>query len=104
MKRKLKNERGETLIEVLASILIGALSVALLFTAVMASGRMDLDTKETDKKYNEVLGKAENRESLDSSITLADPKVTVRNPDVLPTAEIPVDFYGGEGALSYKLP
>ena len=41
MREKLQSTRGETLVEALAAILICALSVALLFSAVMASARMD---------------------------------------------------------------
>lgn len=113
MKRKLKNNRGETLIEVLASILIGALAVALLFTAVMASVNMDRTAQKLDYdinkvKFNEALSKAEGQDDAtdkaDTSIVPAGTKVTVKNPDVAGPAEIEVNFYGGEGALSYALP
>lgn len=114
MKRKLKNNRGETLIEVLASILIGALAVALLFTAVMASISMDRTAKKLDYDvdvYNKALSDAEKHETtingvyIDGTIVVpADTKVTVKNPDVVDPANIEVNFYGGEGALSYALP
>ena len=39
MRKKLRDNRGETLVEVLASILIAALSVALLFSSIMEIGR-----------------------------------------------------------------
>ena len=48
MSEKLRNSRGETLVEVLASVLICALSVMLLFGAVMASGRIDLQAQAAD--------------------------------------------------------
>lgn len=107
MKRKLKSTQGETLVEVLASILIGALSVALLFTAVMASARMDKTAKETDSKYKDVLVKAEGRTAVtDTTIVPSGSKVTVKGKDASgteKTAEITVTFYGGDGALSYAL-
>ena len=37
MKNKLKSQKGETLVELLAAILISALSVALLMSGVAAS-------------------------------------------------------------------
>ena len=45
MMKILRNNWGETLIEVLASILITTLSVALLFTCIMASSKIERDAK-----------------------------------------------------------
>lgn len=59
MKQKLQSAQGETLVEVLASILICALSVALLFGAVMASSRIDQTAQVTDERYYKALTKAE---------------------------------------------
>ena len=42
MKRKWNDAHGETLVEVLASVLICSLSVALLFSMVMASARLSV--------------------------------------------------------------
>lgn len=105
MKRKLKCNRGETLVEVLAAILIGALSVALLFTAVMASARMDKTARETDGKYKDVLAAAEGRTTVFNpfadTVSDDDKKVTVANGSS--EANVSVTFYGGDGALSYAL-
>lgn len=100
MKKKLKEVRGETLIEVLAAILVGALSISMLFGAVMASGTMDKATREKDKTFYESLDKAEARTANPSLDGL---KVTVKNTDSGPEANVSVTFYGGEGALSYAL-
>lgn len=108
MKKKLKEVRGETLVEVLVSILIGALSISMLFGAVMASGTMDKATREKDETFYKNLDKAEAR-TEDPDPTHNPPsglKVKVENTDstiTAVTAEIPVTFYGGEGALSYAL-
>lgn len=106
MRQKLKKTEGETLIEVLASILIGALSVALLFSAVQASTRMDRTAEEMGKAFRIALMAAEEQvEPLTgTAIVLADARVTVihKNPETL-EAELPVAFYGGEGAVSYVL-
>lgn len=103
MKRKLKSNRGETLVEVLASILIGALSVALLFTAVMASVNMDRTAKETDSKYKEVLAAAEGRTAEFDPFAPAATDKTVKVANGSSVANVPVTFYGGDGALSYAL-
>ena len=48
MWRKWNDSRGETLVEVLASVLICFLSVVLVFSMVMASGNMDQRAEAAD--------------------------------------------------------
>lgn len=107
MNRKLKEQRGETLVEVLASILIGSLSVALLFGAVMASANLDRQAQELDETYYEDLAKAERQAAGDASADLpSGTKVTVKNSDPavsIMEADLPVTFYGGKSAVSYAL-
>lgn len=113
MTRKWKDNRGETLVEVLASILIGVLSVALLFSAVMASANIDKKAKKTDEAFNAALNAAEAQEGainpFDSTVpegTAA--KVTVIGEN-LPSyilgspKTVTVNFFGGDGALSYEV-
>ena len=94
MKRKLKNNRGETVVEVLASILIAALSVALLFGAVMASVNMDLSAQETDQKLYAGLNTAQVQKDTSSSGT-----VTISGNSF--SKNVSVNFYGSGGVLSY---
>ena len=108
MREKLNSSRGETLVEVMASILIGALSVALLFTAVTASVRMDRIAKAADEAHGAVLSAAEAQTApvTDTAIVPAGAdKVEVGTsvPGVT-DAEVGVEYYGGMGALSYALP
>ena len=100
MGKKLKDARGETLIETLASILIGALSVALLFAAVMASVHMGRTTKAVDEAFYENFSKAEQQSGSGESVP--NNKITVRNGTI--TEQIPVTFYGGGSVWSYALP
>ena len=65
MREKLQSARGETLVEVLAAILICALSVALLFSAVMASARMDRMAQEAGIRYYQDLTRAERQRGTD---------------------------------------
>ena len=52
MSEKLRNSRGETLVEVLASVLICALSVMLLLGAVSASTSIGLQAQAADEDYS----------------------------------------------------
>lgn len=111
MRQKLKNSRGETLVEVLVSTLICALSVALLFSAVLASRHMDETAQETDAKYYQALTKAErqlkdseDRFSPASAVTVT---VALKDPGAAATAkddfisDTDVTFYGTNQLLSY---
>ncbi len=95
--KKLGDRRGETLVEVLASILIAALSVTLLFGCIMASSNMDREAKGLDQKHYEALTAAETRSGVGTS-----GKVNIQNNKNSVTKDLPVEIYGGGGMYSYK--
>lgn len=103
MARKLHDNRGETLVEMLASILIAALAVALLFTCCMASVEMGRETWEADKNYYEALSKAEEQKAplmTDADGNPLTAVVKVESSSVSETVEI--NLYGGEEMYSYQ--
>jgi len=111
MMKKWKDSRGETLVEVLAAILIASLSVTLVFGAIMASATMDRQAQDVDGKYYDALSKAERQgpgdEFTNPSGTEFQVKVA-KKVDVGAAPEVTlgkgkVTFYGGEGAVSYAL-
>lgn len=109
MRKKRRDERGETLIEAMASILIVTLAVLLLFSAVMASGNINRNARKLDREFYAVLNRAERQsETVTDNSIVPSSKVTVEEtsptPGILYKVEVPVDFYGGEGALSYSYP
>lgn len=63
MLRKLKQQKGETLVETLAALLIATLSVMMLTSAITASARINAGNKEADKKLTEELQAAESYSS-----------------------------------------
>lgn len=95
MAHKLKDSRGETLVELLASILIAALSVAVLFTCCLASTEMGRKTRDADKVYYEALSDAEAR-----TMEIETGKVTVANGST--SQPIDVSIYGGDEMYSYQ--
>lgn len=95
--KKLHNSRGETLVEVLASILIASLSVALLFGCVMASSNMDRDAKKLDKEHYEALTAAEAQSGTGTSGT-----VKIQNPNNGMEKDLGINIYGASGLYSYK--
>lgn len=106
VREKWRDERGETLIEAVASILIMTLSVLLLFSAVIVSVRINGKAKELDQAFYSVWNAAEEQsaEAL-PGIVPAGSTVEVKQISPAPTSaasvKVRVSFYGGEGVLSY---
>lgn len=102
--KKLHDDRGETLIEVLASIVIGSLSIALMFGCIMASSKMDEDAKALDRKYYLALTAADASVVYTEDDTGTDdddtPQVTISNETS--SVSLYITIYGGEGMFSYR--
>ena len=94
--KKLRNNRGESLVEVLASILVGTLSVTLLFGCIMTSSKLDTDARELDKEHYEALSDADAQAAESVGVGT----VTIKNDDKEAAPSIAI--YGGEGMFSYK--
>ena len=94
MRNKLRSRRGESLAEVLASILIATLSVALLFGGVVTSSHIDVDIQEEDKQYYENFSAAERRDVPAEPSTA---KLTITCKDNKNKRELDVNLYGGGG-------
>lgn len=111
---KLQDDRGETLIEVMASILIATLSVALLFTCIMASSRIEDTDLKLGVEHYDALSEADAQFVSTPDPSSTDPVPTVpvvtvtvsrKSPDgssVEASAAPSVEIYGGEGMYSYK--
>ena len=112
MIKILRNDQGETLIEVLASILIATLSVALLFTCVMASSRMEQDAESVDEKHYSALSEADAQitPTPDPSAVppVRDGTVSIERIDSTGSVEATasptpsIEVYGDEGMFSYR--
>lgn len=96
LNKKLRSQRGETLIEVLASILITTLSVALLLGGVAVSASLGRQADMSDQSFYEALTAAEQRQT-----PIANQSVTVTEGGA--SVQIPVQVYGGQGLYSYAL-
>lgn len=97
MKRKVFDKRGEMLIEVLASVLIVSLSIALLFSCVMASYTVDRTAQKVDESYYVALDAAEKQKETTDYPKIGG-NVTINET----SPAISIDVYGGEGVYSYK--
>jgi type II secretory pathway pseudopilin PulG len=97
LRRKLRSNGGETLVELLVSILIGTLAITILMTGVAAAGRMERNAHQADERFYEALSAAEGQTSAAQSAT-----VEVRESGRLPVT-IEVDLYGSDGLYSYCL-
>ena len=105
--KKLKNDRGETLVEVLASVLISALSVTLLFSAVMVSSRIDVNAKAADSGYYANFTNAEIQSgtainTVTVEVKRIDPDTDAVLKSVDPDKAPSINIYGDNGVYSYK--
>lgn len=97
--KKLRDTRGETLVEVLAAILVASLSVTLLFSCVMASSNLDVQAKSVDEDYYQALSAADGQNGTAKNSD----EVTIASEDKEDVSkDITVDIYGGEGLYSYS--
>lgn len=114
MREKLRDSRGETLVEVLASVMICALSITLLFGAVMASGNIDLKAQAADEEYYGALSRAERQDpEEDTANDVSGLSVWVENttppapgeavPPSTPPLTLDCAFYGSKRLLSYAV-
>lgn len=102
---KLRNNKGETLVEVLASIIVASLSVALLFSCIMGSTSMDKSAREADEPYYKSLSAAELRQGTSGETSVAITKTRPAGPEDLaaPEAKEDITIYGEDGVYSYKV-
>lgn len=93
--KKLKSENGESIVEVLAAILIASLSVAFLTASVMTAVNMDRAAEAADAGYYESITAAETKALPDG-----DGKVTIQGSGK--NKDIEIQFYGGDDMYSYQ--
>jgi hypothetical protein len=92
--KKLKNKKGETIVELLAAILVGTLSVALLAAGIAAAGNIEKQSDQADTQFYQSLNAAEAKTDPVRTTT-----ATVK--EGARTVSIPIRVYGGDGAWSY---
>ena len=116
LTRKLHDARGETLIEVLAAVLICSLAVLLLLSYAAAATRIDKSTQDNDAAYYAALNAAEAHTGVTAE-TRADPSdppilgspapgrvtVSATYPEVN-SVPVDVEYFGGDGVFSYAAP
>jgi len=66
MRKKLKQQKGETLVESLVAMLIATLSVMMLTAAITGSARVNYQNRESDIKYAEYLESVEDYNPLEA--------------------------------------
>lgn len=103
---KLRNNRGETLVEVLAAIVIASLSVAMLFGCIVGSSSLDKRAREVDGPYYENLSAAEVREETlgqEAKVAITKNPPPDTTPTPVPDVEEPITIYGKDGVFSYTI-
>ncbi len=100
--KKLHSQRGETLVEVMAAILVATLSVGLLVGGISVSFKMNEKAKETDGYFYQALTKAESRNTPATKGIAPNPTLRVTEGGRV-IGEIPINVYGEKGLYSYSL-
>lgn len=101
MRRKLKAQNGETLIEAMVSLLIAMLAMMFLTTSVMAAASINKATREADEAFEEELKYAEGR--MEEDEREVEKKELLIDFQSLDDVRIDVDVYGGKDSrlISY---
>lgn len=99
--KKLRNNRGETLLEGLIAVMIAALSMTMLLSCVTASSHTGTGAKEMDDKFYQTLSDVEGH----SGTNIPSEEVTITNKEgataAAPTT-VSVTVYGDGGLYSYS--
>lgn len=96
VQAKLKSQRGETLVELVAAILIATLSVAMLMGGVAVSVRIDKKGKQVDQYFYQTMTDVESRK-----YQVSEAAISIKESG-LEKAQIPVNVYGPEKSYGEK--
>ncbi|MCH4184059.1 MAG: hypothetical protein LKF61_01065 [Eggerthellaceae bacterium] len=101
MTRK-RSTSGETMVEALVALLIAALAVCLLVTAISAANHMNTSADQWRSSFNEQRNAAEvgAYASSDSSLSQTTGTVSISD-DQGSSSQVDVVFYGGDSLSSY---
>ena len=95
LRKKLKQQKAETLVETLAALLIATLSVMMLTSAITAGARINAKNREADEKMAAQMKAAEGREN-----SLGEKTLQLKVSEATPK-EITVILYGkSDGKLA----
>lgn len=102
--KKLRQSRGETLVETLLSLMIAVLSIGLIATSVMAATNINRKVEAMDAAYKQQLQTAECYESTSRKQAL---QITFRDRygmSLIDTQTTEVEVYGEDGSafISYR--
>ena len=102
MRKKIKAQNGETLIEAMVSLLIAMLAMMFLTTSVMAAAHINKATREADEAFEEELKYAEGR--MEGEDREAEQKELLIDFQTLDDVRVDVDVYGGKDSrlISYE--
>lgn len=94
MIKKLKQNKGESLIEALISMLIAVLAMGLITTAALVATRMNHSNRENDQKFSKELEQVEiyMAETVEKDMTISFSDGT--------TETVTVEVYGGDGKFA----
>ena len=95
MRKKLRQKKGETLVEALISLLIALLSMGMLTSSVIVANKLNMENRERDAEYAESLYQAEGMvEAMDMPNMQA--YIQFKGDLASSSGYIDITLYGGE--------
>lgn len=105
MFQKLKQIKGETLIEVLISLMVALICMGILTLSVTTAARLNLETRRFDEAYSDDLQKAEGHlAQITGGASQVKIEIDEDGDGTAETKSIDITLYGAEGSsfVSYK--
>lgn len=96
---KIKDKKGETIVEVLCAVLVAGIAVELLFSCIVMSNNMAQKARKADEEVMTSIEKAEVQSSTDAKTGL---EITISYETEPDTEEFSIKAYGDNDIYSYK--
>lgn len=100
IKNKLKSQKGESLVELLASVMIVAVAVSLMYSGIMVASKINQTAKETDEQFYLNMGKTEQKQDKIPDDALTERKIIIEYNGL--NISVDVDLFGGDDVYSYQ--
>ena len=101
--KRMKDEKGETLAEVLVAILIVTLSTVMFLGMISCAYRISQKGTKADALFYQTMSLLENFEANEDTVSAGSTTLTVEAGDGSVSQPFSVDVFSGNGMVSYRI-